>query len=115
MSKRKRILLWAAGLVLVLCAYGWLFGVASLFAVPARHIGWKVPVVRKTPVELADTSISPQPGLQHTFSGFAFDLPWSDVDESRSKTVGKMQVVAFRSGNAILIGARVPENSRTQF
>ena len=81
---------------------------ASLFAVQARYIGWKVPVVRKTPVELADTSISPQPGFEHTFSGFAFELPWSDIDESRSKTVGKIQVVAFRSGNAILIGASGP-------
>ncbi len=108
MSKRKRILIWAAGLVLVLFAYGWLFGVASLIAVEARYIGWKVPVVRKTPVELADTSISPLPGFEHAFSGFAFELPWSDIDESRSKTVGKMQVVAFRSGNAILLGAPGP-------
>jgi hypothetical protein len=67
MSKRKRILAWAAGFVLVLFAYGWLFGMASLFAVQARYIGWQVPVVRKTPVELADTSISPQPGFEHTF------------------------------------------------
>jgi len=42
--------------------------------------------------------------LSTLFSGFAFELPWSDIDESRSITVGKMQVVTFRSGNAILIG-----------
>jgi hypothetical protein len=63
LSKRKRILAWATGFVVVLFAYGWLFGVALLFAVQARYTGWKVPVVRKTPVELADTSISPQPGF----------------------------------------------------
>lgn len=108
MSKRMRIVAWLAAFILVLFAYGWFFGVASLFAIQARYIGWKVPLVRRTPVELVDTSISTQPGFEHTFSGYSFELPWRDIDESRSKTVGSLQVVAFASGNSILIAAAGP-------
>jgi hypothetical protein len=104
MSKRKRILAWAAGFVLVLFAYGWLFGVTSLFAVQSRYIGWQVPVVRKTRLNWLTHRFHHSQVLSTLFSGFAFELPSSDIDESRSKTVGKIQVVTFRSGNAILIG-----------
>ena len=108
MSKRKRILIWLAGFVLLLVVYRWFFGVSTMFALQSHYVGWKIPLVKKVPVDLADHSVSSRPGLEHNFSGYTFELPWSDIDQTRSKTAGKLQAVVFESGNAILIGAACP-------
>jgi len=99
----KRVLLvWVSSLVLV-AVFLWFFGASTGMAFQARFIGWRVPVVKKTPVQLADLSLSSTAGGKFSFSGYDFDLPWDDLDPSKSKLVGKMQVLVFHSGNTILV------------
>ncbi len=102
MSKRKRILLTLSSVVAMICAYGWFFGIATAIVLEARYFGWKAPVLKKTPVELADSSISSTPVRKLAFSGYEFEVPW-EVDDEKTKVVGKMEVIAFRSGNAMLV------------
>jgi hypothetical protein len=80
----------------------WHFGVASLFVVETRYMGWKFPIVKKAPVELTDLSISQAPGRKLSYFGYEFEVAWDDLDAGKTKQVGKMQLIAFRSGNAML-------------
>ncbi|MGA3300747.1 MAG: hypothetical protein ABSD87_11710 [Candidatus Acidiferrales bacterium] len=105
MSKRKQILVWAATSFAVLVAYACLFGVQTGFAFIAWRWGRQMPVTKTIPVDLTDLRINPAAGTNLTYLGFSFEIPWSDVVES--KTVGKMQLVRFRSGMVIII-SRIP-------
>lgn len=49
MSNPKRTLFILAASGLLCGAYLWFFGVATMFALEARYVGWKTPVVNKTP------------------------------------------------------------------
>jgi hypothetical protein len=68
----------------------------------AKYFEWKAPVLRKVPVELTDLSISSAQGRKFVFSGYEFEVPWV-VDQEKTKTIGTRQVIAFRSGNAMLV------------
>jgi hypothetical protein len=107
MSKRKRVLIWLGGSTLALGLYVWFFGVATMFVLETRYAARKAPVVYKTPVQLSDLSVSSSPGTKSSFAGFEFELPW-EVDQEKTKTIGKMEVVAFRSGNAMVVSNPPP-------
>lgn len=106
MSKSKRILLALviAGLLCVI--YLWFFGAATMFALEARYVGWKMPIVRRTPTELPDQSITEAPCQKLNYFGYEFEVPW-EIDEAKSKQGGEMQLVALRSGNSLLV-SRIP-------
>lgn len=109
MSKSRRILL-IFGIAAVLClAYLWFFGVATMFALEARYVAWKIPMVKKTPVELPDQSIAQGAGRKLEYFGYEFEVPW-EIDEAKSKELGqynpqprKEQFIAFRSGNRLTV------------
>ena len=109
MSKRKRILLILSSAVVVICVYLWFFGVATMFAVEARYVGWKVPVVRKTPVKLTDLSISQAPGARLSWFGCEFEVPWDDLDDTKTRKAGRWEVLKFRSGKTLLISSPLPK------
>jgi len=75
MSKRVPFLIGLGGLLLLSVLYVWFFGVATMFAVEARYFGWKAPVVKRTPVELSDLSVSQAPGRKLTYFGYEFEVP----------------------------------------
>lgn len=108
MSRSKRILsiLTVAGLLCV--TYLWFFGVATMFALEARYAGWKMPIVKRTPTELPDQSIAQASVRKLNYFGYEFEVPW-EIDEAKSKQVGQMQLVAFRSGNALLVSRMAPK------
>src|SRR5712692_2855972 len=107
MTKRGKILsaLAIAGGFCII--YLWFFGIATMFALEARYVGWKMPVVKTTPIELTDKSISRAAIRKLTYFGYEFEVPW-DVDEKRTRLVGKVQLIALRSGNAILFSRMPP-------
>lgn len=107
MTKRQRKLLLWINLFLVAGFCVWHFGVAALFVLETRYVGWKFPVVGKTPVELADLSISQAPGQKLAYFGYEFEVPW-EIDQERTKQIGKTELVAFRSGNALLFSSLAP-------
>lgn len=61
----------------------------------------KLPEAWETPVPLTDLSIASRPHRESSFCGYQFELPWDDVDERKSKTVGSIQLTAFRSMNGL--------------
>lgn len=108
MTKRQRKLLIWVNVFLVTGFCLWHFGVASLFILETHYVGWKFPVVKKTPEELTDLSISPAQGQKLFYFGYEFEVPW-DVDQDKTKQVGKTELVAFRSGNALLFSSLAPK------
>ncbi|HYA34054.1 MAG TPA: hypothetical protein VEF03_00470, partial [Candidatus Binataceae bacterium] len=83
MSRRARIAVWILVVFVAIGAYGWFFGVPTMFMAQARYWGWKDPLLWKIPVPLRDQAISTSPGLKLSYLGYEFEVPWDDVDEER--------------------------------
>jgi len=99
MPKWKRVVLRLGVAVIVLGAYGWLFGSQTMTALLARYEYRKLPDVGKTPVVLTDLSISSTAHRTVSYFGYEFELPWDDVDEQKDETGGQIHLTFFRSGN----------------
>ena len=76
LSKAKRILFILAVSGLLCGAYLWFFGAATMFVLEARYVGWKMPVVKKTPADLPDQSIAKGSAQKLAYFGYEFDVPW---------------------------------------
>ena len=113
-SKSRHILLVVASAGVLCLAYLWFFGAATMFALEARYIGWKMPVVKRVPTELPDQSIAQVPGRKLSYFGYEFEVPW-EIDQAKSKQVGEMQLVAFRSGNTLSVSRTVPREFVNSF
>ena len=59
---------------------------------------------RLVPVELQDLTISQAPGRKLSYFGYAFEIPWNDLDETKTK-LGPMVVLGFHSGLGMMVGA----------
>jgi hypothetical protein len=102
-SKRRRIIIGLGASVVVCGLYLWFFGTQTFCAIEARWTGRRVPIVDSVPVDLADLSISSKPGDTLSFHGVEFEVPWSDIDESKTRVVGNRLDVVFRSDKSLLI------------
>jgi hypothetical protein len=102
-SKWKRRLLWVSAFVGLCFVYVWFFGTQTFFALWARQIGRKIPIVKSVPVELNDLSVSEVRGERISFKGIEFEVPWNDVDEQKARVVGTWALIHFRSGNSIIL------------
>lgn len=111
MPKWMRIII-GSGIALLSCAvYLWFFGVQTMFALEARNIARKFPVVKNTPIELPDLSLSESPGKKLSYFGYEFEVPWEDIDQTKSRVVrGNKAVVAFRSGNVLMVWKGSPHD-----
>ncbi len=109
-TRRRKLVSW--GIAVVVCViYGWLFGVQTLFAIEARYIAHKEPVVWKVPVELQDLSVSQTPGRKLSYFGYEFEVPWDDVDDAKSRiTGGNKALIAFRAGNVLSVWNSSPRD-----
>lgn len=110
MSKWKRILIWVGIVGAFGGVYLWFFGVQTVTALMVRYQFRKLPDVAKTPVPLSELSISSAPHRVVDCFGYEFELPWDDVDEEKNKTVGTIQITAFRSGNALWFSTFPPKD-----
>jgi hypothetical protein len=102
-SKWKRRLLWVSAFVGLCVVYLWFFGTQTFFALYARQIGRKIPIVKSFPVELNDLSVSEAKGERISFKGAEFEVPWNDVDEQKTRVVGTWALIHFRSGNSMVL------------
>ncbi|HKW34923.1 MAG TPA: hypothetical protein VJN92_18070 [Candidatus Acidoferrum sp.] len=121
MSRSKRILVTFAVAGLICAAYLWLLGVATVFALEARYVAWKIPVVKKTPLQLPDQTIAQGAGRKLAYFGYEFEVPW-EIDEAKSKELGqynpqppKEQFIAFRSGNRLTVFRIAPKEFVNNF
>ena len=109
MSKWMRVWVGLGITVLVCGIYLWFFGVQTFFALDARNIARKTPVVRNVLIELPDLSISQAPGKKLSYFGYEFEVPWTDIDEAKSRVVGgNKAIIAFRSGNVLSVWSGPP-------
>jgi hypothetical protein len=99
MSKSKRLLVWL-GIAATIGAYVWTFGPQTMLTLITRYEYRRLPAAEKTPVVLPDMSVSSVVHKTAAYFGYEFELPWNDVDEQKSRTVGTIHVTAFHSGNA---------------
>jgi hypothetical protein len=103
MTKWKRRLLLASSILTVCIVYLWLFGTQTFFALWARNIGRKLPIVKSVPVDLKDLSISQAKGERVSFMGGEFEVPWDDVEQEKTRVVGNWLIVPFRSGKLVVL------------
>jgi len=94
----------------LLFVYLLLFGFQTGDWLLTRYEYRDFPNAMKTPVPLGDLSISTVPRTRVSYFGYELELPWDDVDETNSKTLGKIRVTAFRSGNALWFSCLPPRN-----
>jgi hypothetical protein len=109
-SRWKRILTVLALLVIGGATYLWFFGAQTFFALQSRKWGRQVPIVKSIPVELRDLSVSQVRGQKLSFMGVEFEVPWGDVDQSKSRIVGSWAFIISRSGNSIILCVEKPKD-----
>ena len=66
------------------------------------------PAARVVPVDLPDLSISQNPGDKIKDLNFEFEIPWTDVDKTKTKRYRDMTIPTFQSGRKIMIGVSPP-------
>jgi hypothetical protein len=103
MTRWKGRLLWASAILTVCVVYLWFFGTQTFFALWARNVGRRVPIVKSVPVDLKDLSISHAKGERLSFMGAEFEVPWDDMEREKTRIARNWVSVYFRSGNSILL------------
>jgi hypothetical protein len=102
----KRILVSIGIIVTLTIAYLWFFGTQTFFALEAHNTARKLPFVRLTTVVLADESISQESGTKLSYFGYDFEVPWTDLDKTNSKSLeGIRQLFLFGQETSCPCGA----------
>ena len=105
---RRRFLVRLAavllGIVFVVVALPW------LFALPlgARYWARRAPVLRQTPASVRDSSFTESAGRKIAFCGSTFDIPWSDLDDTKTKAGGNSTTLFFDSGLVAVLKCQPP-------
>ena len=76
----------------------------------ARSIAHRAPIVRETPHVLPASSVSNTPGRKLSYFGYDFEIPWDDLDESKTKIYPTSVVLGFRSGRAMIFFTAPPRS-----
>jgi hypothetical protein len=101
--------------IILACIY-WIAPVALSFYA-ARKVP---PVARVIPTDLKDHSVSQATGMKLSYFGYEFEVPWSDLDETKTTLYPKDKVektrvvLAFRSGLRLMVTA-VPARELVNF
>jgi hypothetical protein len=77
------------------------------------------PDARVVPTDLKDLSVSQVPGTKVSYVGYEFEIPWTDLDETRTRSVPKdnpyMVGLVFRSGLHLIVSASPPRMLPSEF
>ena len=85
-------------------AFLWYFGLP----LEARYAATKAPVLRETPIPIRDSSVTQSPGRKLAFCGCEYDIPWSDLDETKTKVGANSTILYFDSGLVTLLKCLPP-------
>src|SRR5579872_1927247 len=102
---RRILIAVVVTLAIAFIGIAWVAPVAMSFYASRKAI----PVTRVLPTDLADRSISQATGKRLSYLGHDFEVPWSDLDESKTELFPKdnphktMARLHFRSGLQMLI------------
>jgi len=95
--------------VIFACAY-WIAPIALSFYAARTAL----PVARIVPTELKDHSVAQSPGTDVSYLGYEFEVPWNDLDETKTMLYPKDKpektrvVLVFRSGLRLMVTAVPP-------
>jgi len=95
----------------------WVAPIALSFYAASKAL----PVARIVPTELNDHSVSLAPGTKLSYLGYEFEVPWNDLDESKTERYPKnkpdksMAVLPFRSGLRLRLTSAPPRVFGNQF
>jgi len=103
----RAFLVVAASLVALALALG-TFAWFLALPIEARYWGRKMPVLRETPVPLRVTAVTDSPGEKIDFCGTEFEIPWNDVNDSKTKSGSNSKVLFFDSGLAVVMKCEPP-------
>jgi hypothetical protein len=104
-------------LITVICTVAAIIVAVRLIAPIALsfYAARRVPAIaRVVPTELQDRSISQIPGMRLSYVGYEFEIPWDDLDESKTQLYPKDKpaktraVLNFRSGLRVMVTAIPP-------
>ncbi len=98
-----RTLTILATIVILGAVYLYFFGFQTWMMWEAHKIGRRSPVVNLVPVALPDSSISLADGRKLSYLGYDFEIPWNDVDESKTTLTANRVVLVFHSGKALML------------
>jgi hypothetical protein len=97
--------------IVVGAAYLYLLVFGAPFVLTKRD--FKDPAMWKVPVAIPNLAVSSAPGLKLSYFGWEFEVPWEDLDASKTRPIGKppwqWQVIGFHSGRLIIF-IRRPAN-----
>jgi hypothetical protein len=89
----------------ILVAVNWIGPVALSFYAAKKAL----PAARVVPTDLKDLSVSQAPGMKLSYLGYEFEVPWTDLDESKTQLYPKdnpdkkMAFLFFRSGLRLVV------------
>lgn len=95
--------------VILACVY-WIGPIGLSFYAARKAL----PVARIVPTDLKDHSVSQALGTKLSYLGYEFEVPWSDLDETKTVLYPKDKpektrvVLAFRSGLRLMVMAVPP-------
>lgn len=104
----SRILIGLGVAILVCAVYLWFFGFQTMMVWEMHNLAKRAPVVKLTPRSLPDSSVSQVKGKTLTYFGYQFEVPWDDVDDSKTKLYPNRVVLASRSGKAMIFSVGQP-------
>jgi hypothetical protein len=99
-----RIAAFLLAAVLVIGVLAWFFALP----LEARYFARKLPLLRQTPAPIRDSSVTESTGRKIAFCGSAFEIPWSDLNDAKTKTGGNSTIFYFESGLVALLKCEPP-------
>jgi hypothetical protein len=106
-SRRRFLVRFAALLLAIAITVGtlaWFFGLP----LEARYFARRMPVLRQTPTRVQDSAFTESTGRKIAFCGSAFDVPWSDLDDAKTKTGANSKTLYFHSGLVVVLKCLPP-------
>jgi hypothetical protein len=104
----SRILAILAAIIILGAAYLYFFGFETAMMWEAHKIGRRAPAVKLVPVALPDSSIASSEGRRLSYLGYDFEVPWNDLDETRTRLLANRVALVFHSGKTLMLSVGPP-------
>ena len=103
MATKKRIFGWLTVSFVAVLLLLYFVGPRVFWVWQARKMVRDVPIAGAMPRDLPTFAANPSRGSLVAVSHYEFEVPWSDLDRARMKTIGAMSVVPFLSSTTLIV------------
>lgn len=98
---RKRVFLSVAATVVAFVSVALLWGFQTANYLSYRHRAKRFPVLNYRPVALQNAAVNRDSGMTLAHRGLSFEVPWTGLNQEKSKIVGTWAIFSFDSGVVI--------------